>query len=181
MPLDSQSLNYYQHYFPQIAKTAYIAPSAIVIGRVSIGHNCSVWPSSVIRGDVNYIQIGHNTNIQDGSILHNTHPGIYTQNGCPLIIGSNTTVGHKAMLHGCSIGDHVLIGMNSTVLDDAMIEDYVILGAHSLVKTNSVLASGFLYAGSPATQKRKLTDQEKAFLDYSAQNYVRLKNDYQAG
>lgn len=151
-----------------------------MIGRVTLGRDCSVWPTAVIRGDVHYIQIGSGSNIQDGSILHNTHPGIYTGNGAPLIIGRYTTIGHKAMLHGCTIGNQVLVGMNSTVLDGVVIEDDVMLGAHSLVRTNSRLESGFLYAGNPAVKKRALTEEERAFLHYSAKHYMQLKNVYQS-
>ena len=172
------SVRAYQHYVPQRADTAYIDPSAVVIGRVVLGHDCSIWPTAVLRGDVHYIQVGSGSNVQDGSILHNTHPGIYTGRGAPLIIGNYTTIGHKAMLHGCTVGSQVLVGMSSTVLDGAVIEDEVMLGAHSLVRARARLKSGFLYAGNPAVQKRVLMDEERQFLRYSAEHYVRLKQAY---
>lgn len=162
---------------PTIGDKTYIDPAATVIGDTVIGDNSSVWPSAVIRGDVNIIRIGNKTNIQDGSVLHNTHVGKYSD-GSPLIIGDYVTVGHNVILHGCEIKNFVLIGMGSTVLDNVVIEDEVILGANSLVTESKVLESGYLYMGAPAKKIRELTQEEKEFLKYSAEKYAQLKDDY---
>ena len=149
----------------------------MIIGDVRIGENSSVWPLTVIRGDVNRITIGADTNIQDGSVLHVSHQGPYNEQGGALNIGDQVTVGHKAILHACTIHNECLIGMGSTVMDDAIIEPQVILGAGSLVPGGKVLQSGYLWLGNPVKRVRPLTDSEKEFLSYSAQHYVRLKND----
>lgn len=165
---------------PKIAASAFIDEMAVVIGDVEIGEDASVWPTSVVRGDVNAIRIGAKTNIQDGSVLHVTHDSEYAPGGFPLVIGEGVTVGHKVILHACTIGDYCLVGMGSTVLDGAVLEDKVMLGANSLVSPGKVLESGYLYLGSPATKARKLKDSELAWLEYSAAHYVVLKNRYQA-
>lgn len=162
----------YKNSYPTISSNTYIAPSADIIGDVIIQDNSSIWFNTVIRGDVNYIRIGENTNIQDGSIIH------VTRQTCPTIIGSNVTIGHKVLLHGCTIQDSILIGMDSTIMDRAVIESNVIIGAGSLVTQDSHIPSGYLAFGHPAKVIRKLTDKELAFLDISAQNYVSLKNEY---
>ena len=173
----SNNIRAYKNILPTIGKNTYVDPAATVIGDTVIGDDSSVWPGVVIRGDVNHIRIGDKTNIQDGSILHNTHKGKYSD-GSPLIIGNKVTVGHKVILHGCTIKDFVLIGMGSSVLDNAVVETHVVLGANSLVTENKVLESGYLYMGSPAKKIRELTQEEKEFLDYSAENYAQLKDDY---
>jgi len=132
----------------------------------------------VVRGDVNRIRIGARSNIQDLSVLHVTHDGPYSPGGFPLKIGRDVTVGHRCILHACSIGDCCLIGMGSTVMDGAVIEDEVLLGAGSLVSPAKRLASGHLYRGSPAQQIRPLTEREREMLGYSSDHYVRLKNSY---
>ncbi len=163
---------------PSIGKSVYVDPSAVIIGDVSLADSCSVWPMAVIRGDVNRINIGAQTNIQDGAILHVTHDSEYTPGGRPLVIGEYVTVGHAAVLHACQIGNNVLIGMNSTVLDGAVIEDQVMLAAGSMVPPGKHLKSGYLYVGSPAIAKRPLSEKECLFLKYSAENYVKLANEY---
>ena len=168
----------YNNKTPNIDKSAYIDPASTVIGDVTIGEDSSIWPTAVIRGDMHQIKIGSKTSIQDGTICHITHDGQYSVGGYPLTIGSEVTVGHNAILHGCTIHDKVLIGMGSVVLDGAVIESNVILGAGSLVSPNKVLKSGFLYVGRPAVEKRPLTKKESAFIQYSANNYVKLKNTY---
>jgi carbonic anhydrase/acetyltransferase-like protein (isoleucine patch superfamily) len=168
----------FKEFEPQIGKSVYIDDSAIVIGRVSIGDDVSIWPNTVIRGDVESISIGDGSNIQDGSVLHVTHAGKYTGSGFPLTIGKGVTIGHKAVVHACTIGNYCLIGIGAIILDGAIIEDYVMLGAGSLVAPNKVLESGFLYVGTPAKKVRALTNPDKAFLDYSWQNYIQLKNEY---
>jgi carbonic anhydrase/acetyltransferase-like protein (isoleucine patch superfamily) len=163
---------------PTIGQSVFIDESAVVIGDVTLGDDVSIWPTTVIRGDVESIQIGEGTNVQDGSILHVTHEGTYTTAGYPLIIGKGCTIGHKAVVHACRVGDYCLIGMGAIILDGAVIEDYVILGAGSLVPSGKKLESGYLYVGSPARQIRPLKDSEKEFLEYSYQHYIELKNDH---
>ena len=165
----------FNQFTPQIAQRVFIDDTALVIGEVAIGENSSVWPMTVIRGDVNAIQIGKGTSIQDGSIVHVTHKNKSNPEGYPCTIGDYVTVGHKAIIHGCAIGNQCLIGMGSIIMDGAIIEDNVILGAGSLVPPGKVLSSGFLWVGTPAKKVRKLTEQELGYLRYSADNYVKLK------
>lgn len=160
---------------PTIHPSCYIDDMAYVSGNTQIDEESSVWPMTVIRGDVNTITIGKRTNIQDGSILHVTHGSDYsTAEGKPLSIGDDVTIGHKAVLHACTIGNRCLIGMGAIILDGAIIEDEVIVGAGSLVSPNKRLDSGYLWLGSPAKKARALTDKEKDFLRYSAAHYVSL-------
>lgn len=165
----------FEMHQPKLHKSVYIDNKALVSGQVSIGEGSSVWPMAVVRGDVNNIQIGQRSNIQDGSILHVTHASEYSSSkGLPLIIGNDVTIGHNAVLHACTIHNKSLIGMGAIVLDGAVIEEGVIVGAGSLVPPNKTLESGFLWLGSPVKRSRALTDKEKAFLSYSAQHYVLL-------
>ena len=163
---------------PAIAASTFIDETAVVIGNVRIGEDSSVWPTTVIRGDVNTITIGNRTSIQDGSVLHVNHDDEHNPGGDPLRVGANVTVGHKVMLHGCTIEDRCLIGMSSTILDKAVVESDTIIGAGSLVSPGKVLESGYLYVGTPARQVRKLTDMELAYLDLAADYYVRLKSKH---
>ena len=163
---------------PRIGANSYIDESAVVIGDVEMGENCSVWPLTAIRGDINKIRIGDATNIQDGSVLHVTHQGPFSPEGAELHIGSQVTVGHKVLLHGCRIGNRCLIGMGAIVTDNAVVEDGVMIGSGSLVPPNKVLESGFLYLGNPVVKKRPLSDREVEFLDYVANHYVLLKQSY---
>lgn len=159
---------------PQIDVSCYIDPTAVVIGETVLAQNVSVWPFAVIRADVNHIHIGQNSNIQDHAMLHVSHKTASKPEGSPLIIGENCTIGHRVTLHGCTIGHRVLVGMGSVVLDDAVIEDEVMIGAGSLVPPRKRLVSGYLYVGSPVKQIRPLTDEERIFLQYSAEHYVRV-------
>ncbi len=168
----------FQGITPAIAASTYVDEMAVVIGNVSIGEDSSIWPMTVIRGDVNTIIIGDRTSIQDGSVLHVNHDAHYNPGGDPLRIGSNVTVGHKVMLHGCTIQDRCLIGMSSTILDKVVVESNTIIGAGSLVSPGKILKSGYLYVGSPARQVRKLTDDELAYLDYAADYYAKLKSKH---
>ncbi|MGR8952979.1 MAG: gamma carbonic anhydrase family protein [Gammaproteobacteria bacterium] len=163
---------------PVIGKRVYIDANAAVIGDVAIGDDVSIWPSVVIRGDVERIEIGEGTNVQDGSVLHVTHYGKFTSKGYPLTIGKGVTIGHRAVAHACTIGNYCLIGIGSIIMDDVVLEDYVMLGAGALVPPGKRLESGYLYVGSPAQQKRPLTASEKEFLEYSAAHYIHLKDEY---
>jgi len=168
----------YQGITPKLGEGVFIDPSAVVIGDVEIGEHSSVWPMTVIRGDVQSIRIGQCTSIQDGSILHVTHRGPHNPDGFALHIGDFVTIGHKVTLHGCSIDDYCLIGMGSIVMDGAHIEKQVILGAGSLVPPGKILESGYLWVGSPVKRIRALTEKELKFLGYSAQGYKNLKEKH---
>jgi len=175
------SIRPYKGIHPTIAKSAFIDDSAVVIGDVVIGEDASVWPQCSIRGDVHYIRIGARSNIQDGTVIHVTHPHGAAPGGYPAIIGDDVTVGHQCILHACTVGNRCLIGMGSQILDAAVIQDGVFLGAGSLVTEGKILESGYLYVGRPAKRVRELTAQEKAWFEYSARHYVALKNDYVSG
>jgi carbonic anhydrase/acetyltransferase-like protein (isoleucine patch superfamily) len=164
----------FENHTPTVDADAWLDPSCLVIGDVHIGAHSSVWPGVVVRGDINRIRIGQETNIQDGSVLHNSHDGPFMPGGSPLIIGDRVTVGHKAVLHGCEIGDGCLVGMGAIVMDRAVIESGVMIAAGSLVAPGKTLVSGFLYSGSPARQARPLSDREKEYFVYSAGYYVKL-------
>jgi carbonic anhydrase/acetyltransferase-like protein (isoleucine patch superfamily) len=168
----------FQGISPAIADSVYIDASALVIGDVKIGEHCSIWPMTVVRGDVNKIIIGGNTNIQDGSILHVTHPHQNHPDGFSLYVGNNVTVGHRVILHGCSIEDNCLIGMGSIIMDGAVVRSHVLLGAGSLVSPGKELESGYLYLGSPVKKLRPLTGEERNWIDYSAEHYKKLKTRY---
>ncbi|AFJ02501.1 carbonic anhydrase, family 3 [Methylophaga frappieri] len=167
-------------YTPQLGQQVWVDDSAVIIGDVVIGDDSSVWPHVSIRGDMHWIRIGQRTSIQDNACLHITHASDHNPDGFPLQIGDDVTIGHQAMLHGCTIGNQVLVGMAAIILDGAIIDDNVVIGAGALVPPGKQLESGYLYLGSPVKQIRKLTDQEKAYFKYACQNYVRLKNDYLA-
>jgi carbonic anhydrase/acetyltransferase-like protein (isoleucine patch superfamily) len=171
----------YQGISPSIASSAYVDASAVVIGDVTIGEDVSLWPMVVARGDVNSIEIGARTNIQDGTILHVSHDSEFAPGGFPLRIGADITVGHQVILHGCHIEDGCLVGMGATVMDGAILRSGVLLGAGSLVPPGQVLEGGYLWVGSPARRVRPLREQEYAFLEYSPRHYVELKNQYLYG
>jgi carbonic anhydrase/acetyltransferase-like protein (isoleucine patch superfamily) len=171
----------YKGVLPTLAEGVYVDESSVLVGDIVLANDVSIWPLVVARGDVSYIRIGARTNVQDGSVLHLSRPSNGKPEGSPLIIGEDVTVGHKVMLHGCTLGNRILIGMGAIVMDDVVVEDDVIIGAGSLVPPGKRLQSGYLYVGSPAKQARPLNDNEKAFLTESASNYVQLKNEYLAG
>ncbi len=160
--------------YPIIPDSVYIAPNAYLIGDLEIGENSSFWFNVTVRADVNYIRIGQNTNVQDGSVIHVTTKTHST------LIGNSVTVGHSVNLHGCTIEDYCLIGIGATVLDGAIIQTKSFVAANCLITPKTVVPSGVLFAGSPGKVKRKLTDSELEFFEYSAQNYVNLKNIYSA-
>ena len=176
----SAVLRSYKDLFPKTGERVMIDSSSVVIGDVRLGDDVSIWPLVAIRGDVNYVSIGARSNIQDGSVLHVTHKSSYNPEGNPLVIGEKVTVGHKVMLHGCTIGNRVLVGMGSILLDGVIVEDDVMIGAGSLVPQNKRLESGYLYLGSPIKQIRPLKETEIEGLKYSANNYVKWKDEYLA-
>ena len=163
---------------PALGKDCYLHPSAQIIGDVVLGDESSVWCNTVIRGDVNHIHIGHHSNVQDLTMCHVSHKTAAKPDGSPLIIGNYVTIGHSVILHGCQIGNEVLVGMGSIVMDDVIIEDQVMIGAGSLVPPGKRLESGHLYIGRPVKAVRPLTEDERQFLRYSAEHYVRVKNNY---
>jgi carbonic anhydrase/acetyltransferase-like protein (isoleucine patch superfamily) len=163
---------------PVIGDSVYIDDSAIVIGDVLLADHVSIWPTTVVRGDVQSIRIGEGTNVQDGSVLHVSHDGKYSPGGFPLTIGKGVTIGHRAVVHACTVGDFCLIGIGSIIMDGAVLEDYVMLAAGSLVPPGKRLEKGFLYVGSPARQARPLKESEKEFLEYSSSHYIHLKDEH---
>lgn len=174
----STHIRTYQSITPIIGQKVWIDPSAVVIGNVTLGDDCSVWPMTSIRGDMHQIRIGARCSIQDGSVLHITHASDYNPGGWPLELGDDVTVGHKVILHGATLGSRILVGMGAIVMDGALVEDEVIIGAGCLVPPGKRLKSGFLYVGAPCRQARPLSDKELRFFTYTAANYVRLKDTY---
>ena len=165
---------------PQFGERTWVDPSAVVIGDVITGEDCSIWPMTVVRGDMHKIRIGARCSVQDGSVLHITHASDFNPGGWPLIIGDDVTIGHKALLHGCTVGSRVLVGMGCIIMDGAVVENEVIIGAGCLIPPGKRLESGYLYVGSPCKQARALTDKERSFFPYTASNYVKLKDEYLA-
>ncbi|MDX1919588.1 MAG: gamma carbonic anhydrase family protein [Candidatus Caenarcaniphilales bacterium] len=162
----------YKNILPKLDKSVFVSPSADLIGDVELGPDSSLWFNVVVRGDVNYIRIGKGTNIQDGSVIH------VTRVTHPTVIGDYVTVGHNVNLHGCTVNDLCLIGMGAIVLDGAVVEKNAFVAAGTLVLPNTVVPGGTLFAGSPGKVKRELTMEEIAFFQTSADNYIRLKDEY---
>jgi carbonic anhydrase/acetyltransferase-like protein (isoleucine patch superfamily) len=176
MPVSS-----YLNTAPVLGEDIYLHASAQVIGDVTIGRDSSIWCNTVLRGDVNRIVIGNCSNVQDFAMGHVAHKHPAKPDGSPLIIGDYVTIGHSALLHGCTIGNEVLIGMGSIIMDDVVVQDQVMVGAGSLVPPGKVLKSGYLYVGRPAMPVRVLSAEEIVYLKYSAEHYVRVKNNYLKG
>jgi carbonic anhydrase/acetyltransferase-like protein (isoleucine patch superfamily) len=171
----------YLNSWPRLADSVYCHESAQIIGDVVLGDDSSVWCNAVVRGDVNRIIVGRCSNIQDLVMCHVSHKTASKPEGSPLIIGDHVTIGHSVILHGCEIGDECLVGMGSIVMDDAVIASRVMIGAGSLVPPGKRLESGFLYVGRPVEKVRPLSTEEIAYLRYSAEHYVRVKNNYLSG
>ncbi len=178
MSITPDNIRPYKDHRPKIAENVYIDTSSIIIGRVSLAKDSSVWPLCVLRGDVNDIVVGERSNIQDGTVIHVSRPKPHLPNGWPTVIGNDVTIAHKVMLHGCTIEDRVLIGMGAIIMDGAHIESDVIVAAGSLVPPGKRLVSGFVYSGSPAKQSRPLRENETGMFLKQAANYVALKTDY---
>jgi carbonic anhydrase/acetyltransferase-like protein (isoleucine patch superfamily) len=151
---------------PQWGEKCFIAPNATIVGEVVMGNNCSVWFNAVIRGDVNSITIGDDTNIQDGAVIHATYQKAAT------VIGNRVSVGHNAIVHGCTLMDHILIGMAAIVMDNAIVEPYCIIAAGAVILENTRCESGFLYAGVPAKKIKPITEEQRALLDKLPDNYI---------
>lgn len=166
---------------PAIGDKVFLHPSCQVIGDVRIGDDSSIWCNTVLRGDVNRIEIGRGSNLQDLTMGHVSHKTPDKPEGSPLIIGDYVTVGHAVILHGCRIGNECLIGMGSIIMDDVAIPDRVMVGAGSLISPGKTLEAGMLYMGRPAKMVRALTDEELNYLRYSAEHYMRLKDNYLQG
>ncbi len=173
-----QSLRPYLGVMPTLGQRVFIDPAAVVIGNVTLGDDVSVWPTAVIRGDVNTISVGARTSVQDGSVLHVTSPNPAYPQGIPLIVGSDVTIGHAVTLHACTIGNFCLIGMGSIVLDDVHTEEFVMVGAGSVVTPRSQLITMGLYVGNPARRVRELKDSEVEMIKRSASHYVKVKDNY---
>lgn len=165
---------------PKIDPSAFVAEGAVVIGKVSIGKEASIWYNCVVRGDVNFISIGDRTNIQDLSMLHVTHKKHADDPGAPLVIGNDVTVGHSVTLHGCTIEDGAFVGMQAMIMDKAVVGKGALVGARALVTEGTVIPPHTLWVGAPAKYKRDLTPDEIAWLARSAGNYVRYSRDYMA-
>jgi carbonic anhydrase/acetyltransferase-like protein (isoleucine patch superfamily) len=175
------ALRAFNHTFPTLGERVFIDPACTVIGDVHIGDDSSIWPGTIIRGDVNYIRIGARSNIQDGTIIHVSHDGPSGKPvGFPTLIGDDVTIGHGAIIHACRIGNACLIGMGATVLDGAVIEDHGFVGAGAVIPPGKTVRSGELWLGNPAKCVRTLSEKDIAQLYYSAQHYVRLKDMYLA-
>ncbi len=166
---------------PRVDPSAWVDPSAVVIGDVTLGPDASIWPLCVLRGDIHRIEIGAGSNIQDGSILHVSHDSRFMPGGAPVIVHERVTVGHQVVLHGCEIGERSLIGIGARVLDRARVEPRTMVGAGTLVTPGQVLTGGYLWLGAPARRARVLTDQELEYLDYVAENYIQLAGRHRAG
>lgn len=168
----------FRGHTPSLGKAVMIDPQSLVLGDVVLGDDVSVWPGAVVRGDMHRIRIGARTSVQDGAVLHITHASDYNPDGYPLTIGDDVTIGHQACLHGCTLGSRILVGIGATVLDGAVVEDEVVIGAGTLVPPGKTLKSGYLYMGAPAKPARELSEKERSFFRYTAANYVKLKDDY---
>lgn len=170
---------------PKIAKSAFVASNAIISGNVELGENSGVWYGCVIRGDVTKISIGKNTNIQDNSVIHGTRPN-HAQNktgqeGAPVTIGDNVTVGHNAIIHACTVKDNSFVGMGAIIMDLAVIEEYGMLAAGAVLTPGKVVKSGQIWAGNPAKYFRDMSQGEKDYIKTSADNYAQLAKEYKEG
>lgn len=172
-------LRSYKGITPSLGERVYVDPAASVIGDVVLDDDVSIWPGTVLRGDVNHIRVGARSSIQDGSIVHVAHAGPYGP-GFPCLIGVGVTIGHAAVVHACTIGDYCLIGMHATVMDGAVVKKYGFVGAGSLIPPGKVVGERELWLGNPAKFVRLLSDRQIEQLHYSADHYVRLKDTYLA-
>ncbi|HSH57801.1 MAG TPA: gamma carbonic anhydrase family protein [Halomonas sp.] len=175
---DAMAIRPWKGKRPSLGERVYIDSASLVLGDVTLGDDCSVWPMAVIRGDMHRIRIGARTSVQDGCVLHITHASDFNPGGFPLTIGDDVTIGHKAILHGATLGSRILVGMGAIVMDGAVVEDEVIIAAGAVVTPGKRLESGHVYAGNPAKALRPLKEKEREFFPYTAGNYVSLKDEY---
>ena len=178
MEYSPSSVRSHKGISPQLGTGVFIDPTAGGCGDVAIGGDSSIWPCTVVRGDMLQIRIGARTSVQDGTVIHITHDGPYNPGGCATTLGDDVTVGHNVTLHGCTIGDRVLVGIGAMVLDNSVVHNDVMIGAGTLVPPGKVLESGYLYVGSPCRQARPLTEKEMDFFIYTAGHYVKLKDEH---
>ena len=178
METATRSLRSYLDQSPRLGQRVYVDPAATVIGDVELADDVSVWPGTIIRGDVNHIRIGARSNVQDGTIIHVSHHSPYNKVGHPTLIGEEVTVGHGTIIHACTIEDLALIGMGACILDGATAKQHGFVGAGAVVGLGKVVGEGELWVGNPARLVRRLSDKEIESLLYSAQHYVRLKDKY---
>lgn len=172
------NLRPFRDKFPVLGQRVLVDPAATVIGDVELADDVSIWPGAMVRGDVNYIRIGARANVQDGAIIHVSHHSPYNDAGHPTLIGADVTIGHGAIIHACTIEDTCLIGMGATILDGATVKRHSLVGAGAVVGPGKTVGEGELWLGNPARAARKLSVQEIESLLYSAQHYVRLKDQY---
>lgn len=165
---------------PTLGQRVYIDPACTIIGEVELGDDVSVWPGTVIRGDVNHVRIGARSNVQDGTVIHVSHASPYNKGGYPTLVGEGVTIGHGCIIHACTIGDYCLIGMGACILDGAVIEANAFIAAGAVVGPGKRVRSGELWAGNPARLMRQLSEKDIEGLRYSADHYVRLKDQYLA-
>lgn len=163
----------YKGLLPKVDSSAFIAEGVKLVGDVRIKKDSSIWYNAVLRGDINFVEIGKRTNIQDGSVLHVTKE-------YPVRIGNDVTVGHRAIVHGCTVGDCCLIGMGSVILDNATVGSYSLVAAGAVVLQNFVVPEGMLVAGIPARIVRPLTNKEKEQIEESAQHYIEYARGYRS-
>ena len=166
---------------PELGEGAWVDPRALVIGAVRMGAGSSVWPMTVIRGDIHWIEIGTETNIQDGCVLHVTHPSPFVPEGYPLWIGDRVTVGHGALLHGCRIESDCLIGLGARLLDGACIQSFTLVAAGALIPPGAQIEGGWVWMGAPARPTRRLTEKERERIGYSARHYRELAERHRRG
>jgi carbonic anhydrase/acetyltransferase-like protein (isoleucine patch superfamily) len=174
------SIRSFHGFSPEVSPTAYIDPAAHVIGHVAVGHDSSIWPTAVVRGDAHRIRIGERTNVQDGALLLVTHDTQYTLGGFALTIGSDVTIGHGAVLHGCTVQDASLIGMRATIMDGSLVKRHALVGAGAVVPQGRIVGEGELWLGNPARCARLLSSDEIQQIYYAARQYVKLKSQYLA-
>lgn len=180
--MDMKTIRPYRDILPTLGERVYVDEAARVIGDVVLGDDVSIWPFTVVRGDVNYVRIGARSNLQDGTVVHVSHDGPHAKlGGFATVIGEDVTIGHKAIVHACRIEDACLVGMGATVLDGAVVRKHGFVGAGAVVTPGKTVGEGEMWLGSPAKFARKLSDAEIEALYYSAGHYVRLKDEYLAG
>jgi gamma-carbonic anhydrase len=153
--------------YPKIGENCFLAENATVVGEVEMGNNCSVWFNAVVRGDVHFIKIGDNTNIQDGAVIHCTYQK------ASVTIGNNVSIGHNAIVHGCTIEDNVLIGMGAIVMDHAVVKSGAVIAAGAVVLANTIVESGCIYAGIPAKKVKATGEEMTAVIHRTASNYIK--------